>query len=65
MSTCTWFDVNVVEEVVEHVVMVALRVVLRQSDILVHVVGLHILEGQLPFLAELDEFFVHTQWSTT
>ena len=48
-----------IEEVVEHVIVVALRMVRRQADVLIHVVRLHILEGETPTLVELYQLLVH------
>jgi hypothetical protein len=42
------------EEVVEHVVVVALRMIPGQVDVLVHVEGLDVLERNLPGQAVFD-----------
>lgn len=56
-------DVDVSEEVLPHVGVVALWVVARQADVLVHVERLHVLERELAGLVELDQLAVHPQRS--
>jgi len=57
-------NVNVLEEVVKHVPVIALRVVFSDANILVHVEGDDVLEGNLPGLVGLHQLLVHPQWSS-
>ncbi len=56
-------DVNMLEEVVEHVVVVALRVVPRNPDVLVHVKRDDMLEGDLAGLVGAHQVPVHAEGS--
>ena len=52
--------VDVVEQVGEHERVVALGMFDRQTDILVHIKGDHVLERDLTLLTSLDQTTVHT-----
>ena len=52
--------VDVVEQVGEHERVVALGMLDRQTDILVHIKGDHVLERDLTLLTGLDQTTVHT-----
>ena len=54
-------DIDVVEEVVVHEVPVALVMLAGQTNVLVHIEGYHILEGDLAGLILLDQALVNTQ----
>ena len=53
--------VDIAEEVGPHEGVVALAVFFRQADVLVHIERHDILKGNLAFLIQADEFFVHAQ----
>ena len=58
-------NVDVTEEVVVHEAVVALRVIFRQADVLVHVEGDHVLEAHFTGLVQLDQALVGIERSAT
>jgi len=54
-------DVDVLEEVVPHEIVVALRMVAGQPHVLVHVERLDVLERNSALAMKLDQFLVHSQ----
>ncbi len=54
-------DVDVAEKVVPHEAVIALRMVLRQPHIFVHVESHHILKRHFPFFVQLYKASVHAQ----
>ena len=54
-------DVDVAKEVVPHEGVVAFGVLLRQTNVLVHVEGHYILEGDQSFLIQFNQLAVHAQ----
>ena len=58
-------DVDMAEEVVPHKRVVALRMLLRQIDILVHIERNHILERNFASLVQVDEFSIQSQRRTS
>ena len=54
-------DVNVLEEVVPHEIVIALRMLPRQSHVLVHVKRLDVFERNPSLLMEFDQLAVHPQ----
>ena len=61
----TWVYINVLEEVLIHVVVIALWMVARDTDILIHVECFHIFEGKLSILVKFYQLLVHTKGSAT
>lgn len=55
-------DVDVVEQVIPHKVIVTLDVVLGDRVVLVQVKGHHILEGYLSLLTHLYQLLIHLHW---
>ena len=55
-------DVDVLEEVVPHKVVIALRMVARKPHVLVHVERFHVLERNSALFVKFDQLFVHSQW---
>ena len=51
-----------IEEIVMHEIPVALVVVMIKSDILIHIEGHDVLEGNLTCFVHLDELLVDSQW---
>ncbi len=59
----TWVNINMLEEVLVHKVVIALRMAPSKPHILVHIEGLDILERKLTSFVKLHQPFVHTQRS--
>jgi hypothetical protein len=57
-------DINVVEEVMVHIIVVGLCVVVLDGIVLVQIESYHILEAELAILMHEDELFIHPNWST-
>ena len=57
-------DVDVLEEVVPHEVVVTLRMVAGQTHILVHVERFHVLERNAPLAVKFNQLLVHPQRRT-
>ncbi|VXA82643.1 conserved hypothetical protein [Aeromonas veronii] len=58
-------NVDVTEEVVVHEAVVALRVIFRQADVLVHVEGDHVLEAHFTGFVQLDQALVGVERGAT
>ena len=54
-------DVDVAEEVVPHERVIAFGMLFRQTYILIHVEGNHVLERDYPLLVQLNQVLIHTQ----
>lgn len=54
-------DVDVLEEVVPHEIVVRFGVVARQAHVLVHVERFHVAERDAALLVEFDQLAIHAQ----
>jgi hypothetical protein len=58
-------NINVLEEIVPHKVVIRFGVITRQIDVFVHVERFHVTERNSALLVELNQFAVHAEWSTS
>jgi len=58
-------NIDVLEEIVPHKVVIRFGVITRQVDVFIHVERLDVSERNSALLMEFDQFTVHAEWSAS